>query len=107
MTSRLRHGSSITAHKPIRISNGPATTFPPASTNLLIAAGTEATKRSVSIGRFSVCSTSSASESGSLNPAAESSLVTKSITIERERHIKICNWDAMAIDFSEECSHLL
>jgi hypothetical protein len=73
MTSRLCHGSSITAHKPIRIANGPATTFPPSSTNLLIAAGTEATKRSVSIGRSSVCSTSSASESGSLNPAAESS----------------------------------
>ena len=32
--------------------------------------------------------------------------MTESITIERERRIKICNWDAMAIDFSEECSHL-
>ena len=73
MTSRFCHGSSITAHKLIRISNGPAINFPPASTNPLIAAGTEATKNSVSIGRSSVCNTSSASESGSRKPAAESS----------------------------------
>jgi hypothetical protein len=32
--------------------------------------------------------------------------VTKSITVERQRRIKVRNRKAMAIDFSEECSHL-
>jgi len=32
--------------------------------------------------------------------------VTKSITVKCERRIKVCNWDAVAIDFSEQCSHL-
>ena len=32
--------------------------------------------------------------------------MTKSITVKCERRIKVCNWDAVAIDFSEQCSHL-
>jgi hypothetical protein len=43
---------------------------------------------------------------GSPVVSAMAHVVTKSITVEGERRIKVCNRDALAIDFSEECSHL-